>query len=248
MRSPRLGRALFATLLVAAGLGTGQAEIEKETVSPSPAKQSQPEKSVNALLFLSSAAGLAALEGPAVSSLEARNLVEYEEQTPAVQRLIQNALALTRQNLGYAYGSDDPSAGGMDCSGTIHYLLHQAGLPQVPRDSAEFYSWVWEKKLFRAVDSRDFDSPELAGLKPGDLLFWTGTYRIKRDPPVTHVMIYLGTNRMTGRRVMIGASDGRTFNDQPRYGVSVFDFKIPSGRGSSRLIGYSPIPGLEKIP
>jgi hypothetical protein len=180
-------------------------------------------------------------------------LVEYPELSRAAQRLLRQALALTERNLGYKYGSDDPASGGMDCSGTIHYLLEQAGVADVPRDSAGFYIWVWKKDLFRAVVSTSPDTFELARLKPGDLLFWTGTYRITRDPPVTHVMIYLGTSRLTGRRVMVGASDGRTFNDKPRYGVSVFDFKMPGregplngGREESRFIGYSTIPGLEE--
>jgi peptidoglycan DL-endopeptidase CwlO len=186
-----------------------------------------------------------------VSTLNAADLVEYSDASSAVRHLIDAGLSLTRKNLSYQYGSDDPSAGGMDCSGTIHYLLEQAGLKDVPRDSAEIYMWVWQQGRFQAVVSSNPNTFELARLKPGDLLFWTGTYDVKRDPPVTHVMIYLGTSRLTGRRVMVGASDGRTFNDEPRYGVSVFDFKIPNGSGhaggdtGSRFIGYGAIPGLE---
>ncbi len=64
-------------------------------------------------------------------------------------------------------------------------------------------------------------------------------------------MIYLGTNRHTGRRVMVGASEGRRFNDISRYGVSVFDFELPrhaSGdTGASRFIGYGAIPGLVNV-
>ncbi len=186
-----------------------------------------------------------------VSTLDAADLVEYSATSAPVRHLIDAGLSLTREDLAYQYGSDDPSAGGMDCSGTIHYLLEQAGLKDVPRDSAGFYTWVWQQGRFQAVVSSNPDTFELARLKPGDLLFWTGTYDIKRDPPVTHVMIYLGTNRLTGRRVMVGASDGRTFNDEPLYGVSVFDFKIPAGSDhaggdtGSRFIGYGAIPGLE---
>ena len=90
---------------------------------------------------------------------------------------------------------------------------------------------------FQAVVSKSDDSFELEELKPGDLMFWTGTYDINRDPPITHSMIYLGREKSTGRRVMVGASDGRVYRDQSRFGVSVFDFKLsragraaPNGR------------------
>jgi hypothetical protein len=185
-----------------------------------------------------------------VSTLDAPDLAEYQNAPAPVRSLIDEGLALTKQNLSYKYGADDPAAGGMDCSGTIYYLLQHAGVKDVPRDASEIYKWVWQVSRFQAVVSSNPETFELARLKPGDLLFWTGTYSVERDPPVTHVMIYLGTSRLTGRRVMVGASDGRTFNDVPRYGVSVFDFKLPrgdksAGDGGSRFIGYGAIPNLD---
>ena len=183
-----------------------------------------------------------------VATLDVSNLRDYDAQSPAVRRLLAHALAMTKFNLAYHYGSSDPASGGMDCSGTIYYLLQQAGVKDVPRDSSEMYRWVWTQSRFQAVVSSSLDTFELARLKPGDLLFWTGTYDIKRDPPVTHVMIYLGIDRQNGRRVMMGASEGRRFEGISRYGVSVFDFVIPqpSAAGSqSRFIGYGAIPGLE---
>ena len=91
-------------------------------------------------------------------------------------------------------------------------------------------------------------------LKPGDLLFWSGTYSSERDPPITHVMIYLGREKKTGARVMVGASDGRTYQSQQRFGVSVFEFKMPQtenseayeGRERPRFIGYGHIPRLNE--
>jgi cell wall-associated NlpC family hydrolase len=192
-----------------------------------------------------------------VATLATTDLKEYDEQPVAIQKLIAQGLSLTRLNLSYKYGSSDPKNGGMDCSGTIYYLLSQAGLQDVPRDASEIYTWVWKQSHFQAVVSRSADTFELSRLKPGDLLFWSGTYHVNRDPPITHVMIYLGTNRQTGRRVMLGASEGRTFNNISRYGVSVFDFKMPSSRDSSsttatselesRFVGYGPTPGLKEI-
>lgn len=193
-----------------------------------------------------------------VASLATSDLREYEAQPPEVKRLIASALELTNLNLGYKYGSSDPKNGGMDCSGTVYYLLNEAGLKDVPRDASEMYRWVWTQGRFRAVVSPNDDTFELALLKPGDLLFWTGTYQVNRDPPVTHVMIYLGINRHSGRRVMVGASEGRRFEGKSRYGVSVFDFTIPGLKRHSnpavdasseanlmsRFIGYGSIPGL----
>src|SRR5207249_9139580 len=57
------------------------------------------------------------------------------------------------------------------------------GFIDVPRDSSQQYVWVRKAGNFHAVLSRHEDSFELDALKPGDLLFWTGTYKIERDPP-----------------------------------------------------------------
>jgi hypothetical protein len=183
-----------------------------------------------------------------VATLSVSDLRDYEAQPPDVKRLIDHALALTTLHLKYQYGSSDPKNGAMDCSGTVYFLLNQAGLKNVPRDSSEMYQWVWTDSHFHAVNSSSLDSFEFSRLKPGDLLFWSGTYDIKRDPPVTHVMIYLGINQQTGRRVMMGASEGRQFDGKSRYGVSVFDFTLPHKSGSddspSRFLGYGAAPGL----
>ena len=61
-------------------------------------------------------------------------------------------------------------------------------------------------------------------------------------------MIYLGTEKSTGNKVMIGSSDGRTYHGQKRNGVSVFDFVMPRGglnvEQRSTFVGYGRIPGL----
>ena len=140
----------------------------------------------------------------------------------------------------------------MDCSGFIYYLLNQNGFKDVPRDSSQQYVWVRKAGNFNAVLSNHEDSFELDALKPGDLLFWRGTYNIDRDPPVTHTMIYLGREKRTKKRVMVGASDGRTYDGKQRWGVSVFDFKMPPppSSGDSKLspvfVGYGRIPGLSE--
>jgi cell wall-associated NlpC family hydrolase len=174
----------------------------------------------------------------------------YQNYPPKVRQILDAGLALTKENLTYTYGSADPANGGMDCSGFIYYVLKQNGFPDVPRDSSQQYVWVRKAGDFDAVLSRKEDSFEFDDLKPGDLLFWRGTYNIDRDPPITHTMIYLGHEKRTNKRVMLGSSDGRTYDGKQRWGVSVFDFKMPppSKSGDATIspvfVGYGRIPGL----
>ena len=188
-----------------------------------------------------------------VASLRPQALQEFSEQPAQVQQLIRSALALTHQQLSYRYGSADPSSGGMDCSGFIYYVLKNAGYDAVPRDSSEQYAWARKNSEFHAVLSRSIKTFELDDLKPGDLMFWSGTYKTEREIPITHVMIYLGKEKKSGKPVMVGASEGRSYNGVRRFGVSVFDFKMPSGRANdnnpdlvAKFEGYASIPGLRE--
>jgi cell wall-associated NlpC family hydrolase len=199
-------------------------------------------------------AGEASSAGKAVpspnASLASAEILEFNAQPATVQKLLESCLDLAKQNLTYTYGSGDPAKGGLDCSGFIYYVLRQQGFTQVPRDSSGQYVWVRSARGFRSVIGRKIDSFEMDELLPGDLLFWTGTYATSHDPPISHVMIYLGTEKSTGAKVMIGSSDGRTYRDQRRNGVSVFDFKLPkaAGKGDAQsvFVGYGRIPGLRE--
>jgi cell wall-associated NlpC family hydrolase len=238
---------------------TGSTNSVAETNSPPKSEEMEPKPKQTPPVDSTNAAPLAAtlpIPDIHVASLTTSDLKEFADLSPSIQLLISHGLELTTLNLKYQYGSDDPQKGGMDCSGTVHYLLEQAGLKDVPRDASELYAWAWKEGHVQPVTSSNPKTFELDRLKPGDLLFWTGTYDSQHDPPISHVMIYLGTNRQNGHRVMVGASEGRTYEGKPRYGVSVFDFVLPralrksdvssaSTRDSeSRFIGYSPVPGL----
>jgi len=207
----------------------------KETPSASPAETPEPARGK---------------KGWPNVSLSPNEIAGYDSYPAKVRQILGAGLALTKQNLGYSYGSADPANGGMDCSGFIYYVLRQNGFPDVPRDSSQQYVWVRKAGNFNAVLSRKEDSFELDALKPGDLLFWRGTYNIDRDPPITHTMIYLGREKRTNKRVMIGSSDGRTYDGKQRWGVSVFDFKLPPppSSGDAKIspvfVGYGRIPGL----
>ena len=180
------------------------------------------------------------------ATLDPDDLREFAAQPARVQQLISAALELTKLNLTYTYGSADPAKGGMDCSGTMYHLLRAQGFTDVPRDSSGQYAWARKRGPFFAVVGKGAESFEFGDILPGDLLFWTGTYEVKREIPISHVMLYLGTEKKTKKRVMFGASDGRTYSGIQRWGVSVFDFKMPREGGGERadFVGYARIPGL----
>lgn len=167
----------------------------------------------------------------------------FSTYSATVKNLILTATKLSQMNLTYLYGSADPKNKGMDCSGTIYYLLNQISLHDVPRQSDEIYAWVEKKGKLYHVNGNDFQSKEFSYLKPGDLLFWSGTYAVSRALPITHVMLYLGKNK-EGEPIMFGASDGRTYHGKKMWGVSVFDFILPDGNGPQKFVGYGCIPGL----
>jgi len=183
------------------------------------------------------------------ATLSTDELVEFKKQPVKVRKLLVAALELTTRNLTYTYGSAEPENGGMDCSGFIYYILKQNGFDDVPRSASGQYVWLRKAGLFQAVLSGKSDTFELDALRPGDILFWTGTYAVDHDPPVTHTMLYLG--RKGKKRVMVGASDGRSFEGATRWGVSVFDFKVPPATAASPdgkthpvFVGYAHLPGL----
>jgi cell wall-associated NlpC family hydrolase len=82
--------------------------------------------------------------------------------------------ALSYRGMPYIYGAESPSRG-FDCSGLVSYVLHKKGL-HPPRTAAE-------QAHYGTPVSR-------SQLKPGDLVFFAGTYK----SGVSHVGIYIGNN------------------------------------------------------
>lgn len=220
----------------------GSAERGDARVKSAPAESKPPATPVPA--------GGAKQERAPNATVEPEAIAEFAAQPPRVQQLIRDALDLTRLNLIYTFGSADPDQGGMDCSGTIYYLLRAHGFSDIARDSTGQYLWARKSGGFFPVVSRSEESVEFAQLMPGDLLFWTGTYTNSRDVPISHVMLYLGREKKTGKRIMFGASDGRSYNGIQRWGVSVFDFKMPKAdpanpeKSKVDFVGFARIPGL----
>jgi cell wall-associated NlpC family hydrolase len=203
---------------------------------------------VIAALIITTASAGAQPSAPAppaqVSTLEITDLAALDTQTPEVRQRIAAALALTKLNLTYRFGSSEPAQGGMDCSGTIYHLLRALGHTDVPRQSDQIAQWVIDKGSWTPTQApASLDDPVFAALKPGDLLFWGGTYAsTQRTLPVTHVMLYLGKHRITQKPVVFGASDGRSYAGQRRTGVSVFDFALPKVDAKASFMGYGPPP------
>jgi len=179
---------------------------------------------------------------PIVATVESSSIKGFAEYPPNIQKLLETSLSLTKQNLGYFYGAETPAEKGMDCSGTVYYILRESGIKDVPRSSAEQYQWVIKKGTFVATTSSSLDSPEFANLKPGDLLFWSGTYNT--TAAASHAMIYVGKAQSDGLMIMVGASDGRSYRGKKCFGVSVFDFRLPKPESKSKFLGYAKIPGL----
>jgi hypothetical protein len=180
-----------------------------------------------------------ALEPASVATILPEDLVDFETQPVPVQELIRKALTLTEKKLTYQFGSNSPGNAGMDCSGSVQFVLKAAGVEDLAKEKGQ---------LTRTEGVHSTDDPVFASLKPGDLLFWTGTYSAaKRDPPISHVMIFLGRLELDGHGVVFGASDGRRFRGKRITGVSVFDWKVPSAESKSKFVAFGPIPGYENL-
>jgi peptidoglycan DL-endopeptidase CwlO len=178
-------------------------------------------------------------------------IAESPSYSPQVRKIVDLGLYLAARHLSYKYTSADPAKGGMDCSGFIHYVLVQSGIADAPRDAREQYSWVRKAGNFKVVLAQRDDTFELDELQPGDLLFWASNFGVSPDPEIIKTMIYIGRDKTTNQRLMIGASERGTFKGQSKSGVNVFDFKV--GRASTKsskettaavFVGYGRIPDL----
>lgn len=156
------------------------------------------------------------------------------------KRLISQALLLSKKRLDYRFGYDNPRDGGMDCSGTIQYLLNRTAHVHAPRDASEMYLWVAREGRIHHVNTYYLHSSQFNRLRPGDLLFWTGTYYTRHKPPITHVMLYLGKNR-EGVPLMFGAGEG-IYQNRIVRGIGVFDFTLPNRHDRAKFVAYGCIP------
>jgi len=159
--------------------------------------------------------------------------------------LVKNALDLTHKygDLRYRFGSANPRSGGLDCSGASQYLLRQIQL-QPPRTSSAQFDWIRRNGSLTQVpqNARTLEHAAYAELKPGDLVFWSGTYRPNdgRANGITHVAVYLGQQH-DGRHVIAGATSSRSRNPS---GFTIQDLR--PNNGGPRIVGYGPPPGFDQ--
>jgi len=140
----------------------------------------------------------------------------------------------------YVFAGSCPEDGGMDCSGTVFYLLGLVGLDP-PRSAQNLHDWINQSDKLVTIPAgvTKADDPAFAKMLPGDLLFW-GTPAPDGSVPITHVEIYLGREKKDGRRVMIGSSDGRSYRGVKKNGFDIVDFQVPKADSPKRLVAYGP--------
>jgi len=161
-------------------------------------------------------------------------------------RFLQQARALGDKGIEYDDDWRPPGesrAWTMDCSNTSRYLYKVTAGIELPRTASDQYYYLhlqgkaWDVPLddYGFVDTNFLRR----NLKPGDLLFWENTYRPERQPPITHVMVYLGTNAK-GQWLMAGSQGSRGGeHNRPNGGPDVYVF-----RPSQPCGGYTTWMGL----
>lgn len=132
-------------------------------------------------------------------------------------RIGASAQNLSNQGVGYNGRWQPPSSTQswvMDCSNAARYFYLEAAGHDLPRTASSQYEVLKSQRRLWRVNA---DSTSWYGkLKPGDLLFWENTYKPKRKPPITHVMIYLGRSA-DGSLKMAGSQGSR--------GVDIYTFR-----------------------
>ncbi len=184
--------------------------------------------------------------------LEADDIKEFETLSEPRQKLLNFAIetGTKMKGLPYKFGGNGPQDGGFDCSGAMNYILREMGL-EPPRTSSAQYLWIKENGKIHGVpkEARDLEHESFDALRPGDLVFWSGTYvpTDNRKTKVTHVAIFLGYEKKDGRPVMMNATSGRSYRGKKGDGFGVYDFRVPRATSKSRILGYGTPPGIAEL-
>ena len=146
-------------------------------------------------------------------------------------KFLQTARALGDRGIDYDDDWRPPgerSAWVMDCSNTSRYLYKTVAGINLPRTASDQYYYLHQQGKAWDVPQDGYGLPDVAylqqNLKPGDLLFWENTYRPERQPPITHVMVFLGTNDK-GQWIMAGSQSSGGEHGRRDGGPDVYVFR-----------------------
>ncbi len=182
--------------------------------------------------------------------LETSDLKDFETLEEPRKKLIETAILAAKEVTGmpYLFAGNGAKDGGFDCSGAMYHVLRKVGL-NPPRISYEQFLWVQKDSILHlvSIEAKDLTHASFAKLKPGDLVFWSGTYAPtdNRLTNITHVGMFMGYEKKDGHPVMINASDGRSYRGKKQSGFGVNDFRLPREGGTSVMVGYGTPPKLE---
>lgn len=162
-------------------------------------------------------------------------IVDAAELTVAQKRKLVHAVRwLAGFNIRYGKNTALKAGGERrrwDCSGTAQYLYKITFQKSIPRTSYDQFKELQKQGKIKSPEWQNgrIDTGKLKKqLKTGDLLFWTNTHDAIpsfRDPPIGHVMIYLGTTR-AGKMMMGGSNTWGSgyVNKRPGGGPDIYVF------------------------
>lgn len=181
------------------------------------------------------------------------DLNEFESLPGDRRKLIEASLALARDSpwLPYTLRGTQVSDGGFDCSGAMYCVMRRVGLDP-PRVSAEQFQWLKRSNRLHEVPPGviKLNHPSFKMLHPGDLLFWgrAGSLTTGVKEQITHVAMFLGTEKKDNHPVMINSTDGRSYRGTKANGYGVYDFRLPAAGAVITFIGYGTPPGIIENP
>ncbi|MDR1304684.1 MAG: C40 family peptidase [Verrucomicrobiales bacterium] len=156
--------------------------------------------------------------------------------------LVDEMRQLSARRIAYNQGWQPPGAAkawAMDCSNTSRYIYQTVFGLQLPRTASDqYYALKQVKRIVyapRLANGRVDTEALLSQLRSGDLLFWQWTYDIERDPPITHVMVYLGRTA-DGTPKMAGSASRSKGEQTNRGGVNVYVFDPNASMGGVKNI------------
>lgn len=151
--------------------------------------------------------------------------------------LVDHMRELSALRIAYNQGwkpPGDTKAWAMDCSNTSRYIYKTVFGLQLPRTASDQYFALKQAQRItyapRLANGKIDTETLLSQLRSGDLLFWQWTYDIDRDPPITHVMVYLGRTA-DGTPKMAGSASRSKGEQTTSGGVNVYVFDPNANMG-----------------